>query len=79
VEGACGETAFDPLATGRPGLQEISDLRVDLNREVDTLKTEFMELRTALRSQLDLSSSLAAAGQPAALQAAAVTPGSPTP
>lgn len=39
--------------------QEITDLRNTLNTEVDSLRTEFLELKTALKQQLELTSSLA--------------------
>lgn len=33
-------------------LQEISDLRTTLNSEVDALRSEFMDLKAALKTQL---------------------------
>lgn len=40
------------------GVQEIGDLRQALNTEVDTLRSEFMDLKAALKQQLDLTASL---------------------
>ena len=40
-------------------LQEITDLRRTLNTEVDSLRGEFMELKGALKQQLDLTAQVA--------------------
>ncbi len=40
-------------------MQEITDLRRTLNTEVDSLRTEFLDLKTALKQQLELTAGLA--------------------
>ena len=40
--------------------QEVGDLRKTLNTEVEGLRSEFMELKTALKQQLELTAGLAA-------------------
>lgn len=41
------------------GPQEVGDLRKTLNTEVEGLRSEFMELKTALKQQLELTAGLA--------------------
>lgn len=41
-------------------MQEVGDLRKTLNSEVDALRAEFMDLKTALKQQLELTAGLAA-------------------
>jgi hypothetical protein len=40
-------------------MQEISDLRRSLNTEVDSLRGEFVDLKAALKQQLDLTAQVA--------------------
>ncbi len=47
--------------TGCLPLQEITDLRKTLNTEVDSLRSEFLDLKSALKSQLELTSGLSSA------------------
>ena len=44
-------------------LQEITDLRRTLNTEVDSLRTEFLDLKSALKQQLDLTAGLTLSAQ----------------
>ncbi len=57
---------FTPITVhvvcSRSLLQEIGELRSQLNGEVDTLKSEFLELKVALRQQLELTEALVQVG-----------------
>ncbi|MEW5302701.1 MAG: hypothetical protein WDW38_004189 [Sanguina aurantia] len=43
-----------------PSEYEIGDLRKTLNTEVDSLRSEFMNLKVSLKQQLELTAGLAA-------------------
>lgn len=55
---SCCVHSLPPAAVWLPP-QEVGDLRKTLNNEVDSLRAEFMDLKGALKQQLELTAGLA--------------------